>query len=181
MARMSMPAESLSFQCRPHLHVPLMGLLLFGAGAVVLGWIAHTNDHGLVLNGGIRFNVDGATFFYWVLAGLFVLVVFITVGMVLITLLHGVPDIVLTAESISFPNGFPVKRALVLPLGEITKIQVFEVSGQRLMELQTAARRYCIALNWLESKETAQHLTDVIKERWSGTQDGPEYEGVFDV
>ncbi|MCX6847834.1 MAG: hypothetical protein NTY98_02840 [Verrucomicrobia bacterium] len=176
-----MPAESLSFRCRPHLNVPFMGLLMFGVGAAVLGWIAHTNDRGLVLNGGIRFNVEGATFFYWVMAGLFALVVLLIVGIVLITLLHGVPDIVLTAESISFPLGFPVKRAFALPLSEIKKIRVFKVSGQRLMEMQTAARTHGIALNWLESKEAAEHLTDVLNERWSAMQDGPEYAGVFDV
>ncbi len=171
---MSMPAEILSFRCRPHLNLPLMGLLLFGVGAVVLGWIAHTNDRGLVINGGIRFNVDGATFFYWVMAGLLALVVLLTVGIVFITLLHGVPDIVLTAESISFPCGFPVKRAFALPFSDIKRIRVFEVSGQRLMELQTMARKHCIALNWLDSKEAEQHLASALNERWAAVVEVPE-------
>ncbi len=158
-----------------------MGVLLFGVGAVMLGWIAHTNDRGLVLNGGIRFNVDGATLFYWVLAGLFALVVLLTVGIVLTTLVYKMPDIILCAGSVSFPVGFPVKRPFVLPLIKIENISLMEVSGQRILMLQTVGKKHGIALNWLESKEAAQRLESELRERWASVRGVTEYERGADV
>lgn len=155
------------------------GVLFFGAGAVVLGEKAWTNDRGLILNG-IPFSEFGATVFYWVLAGVSALFVPLAVWILFATLVHGVPDVVLTAESISFPVGIRVKRAFVLPLRDIENISQTEVSGQRFLMLKTAAKKHHIALNWLESKEAEQHLVSALDEMWSAVVEVPEY-GLFDL
>jgi len=44
-------------------------VVFFGAGALLLGHEALTNDRGLILNGIIHFDTQGATIFYWCVAG----------------------------------------------------------------------------------------------------------------
>ncbi len=156
------------------------GVLFFGAGAVVLGEKACTNDRGLILNW-IHFSQFGATVFYWVLAGFFALFVLLAVWILFAIRVHGVPDVVLTAESISFPAGALVKRALELPLREIENISQTEVSGQRFLMLKTAAKKHHLVLNWLESKEAEQHLASVLRERWAAVRPETECFGLFDL
>ena len=164
-----MPSEQLSmtFRCRPSPKVMLLGGLFFGACAAVLGHEASTNTRGLILNGIIELSPSGASTFYWVLAALSTLFVLVAGWMIVTTLVHGVPDVVLTNEGISFPVGFPIKRPFTLPYSEITRLSQSEVSGQRLLMLHTAAKKHHIVLNWLGSRDSEVALTRELAQRIS--------------
>lgn len=164
---MTMPSESLSFRCRPSPWVMLLCGLFFGAGTAVLAWKAQTNDRGLILNGLIEFSQNGATIFYWVLAVVSALFVVTAAWTIFTTLVHGVPDVTLSNESISFPVGFPVKRAMTLPLSQIENLSRAEVNGQRFLMLHSAGKKHHISLNWLESKEAGQRLEEELRRRLS--------------
>jgi hypothetical protein len=58
------------YQYRPRWTTVVFCAVVFGLGAVVLGWKAATNDRGLIINPVIRLGPDGATAFYWALAAL---------------------------------------------------------------------------------------------------------------
>jgi hypothetical protein len=83
------------------------------------------------------------------------------------TLIHGVPDIVLTNDSISFPVGFPIKRSFRLAYSAITTLSQSEVSGQRFLILHTAKKKHHIVLNWLGSKDAEVALPHEVAQRLS--------------
>jgi len=139
--------------------------LFFGACAAVLSHKASTNTRGLILNGIFEFSPSSASVFYWVLAALSVLFVVAGGLTILTTLVHGVPDVVLAADSISFPVGFPIKRPFSLPYSQITGLSRSEVSGQRFLMLHTATKKHHIVLNWLGSKVAEESLPQELAQR----------------
>jgi len=155
-----MPTEQqpITFRCRPSPKVMLICYLFFGACAAVIGQKASTNTKGLILNRIIEFSPSSASVFYWVLAVLSVLFVVASGWTLLTTFIHGVPDVVLTDDAISFPVGFPIKRAFSLPYSQITGLSQSEVSGQRFLMLHTATKKHWIVLNWLGSRDAEAAL-----------------------
>ena len=166
--------QSMTFRCRPSPKVMLICGLFFGTCAAVIGQKASTNTKGLILNGIIEFSPSGASTFYWVLTALSILFVLAAGWMIVTTLVHGVPDVVLTIEAISFPVGFPIKRPFRLPYAEITGLSQSEVSGQRILTLHTAAKKHHIALNWLGSKDAEVALTRELAQQLSRDSAGSE-------
>jgi hypothetical protein len=136
----------------------LLCSLFFGAYTAVLGYKAVTNDRGLILNGIIEFGAFGATAFYWILTVLSVLFGLVSLWTIFTTFVHGVPDVVLAENSISFPVGFPVKRKFTLPYSEIAGLSQTELNGQRFLFLHTATKKYSIVLNWLAPKSDELEL-----------------------
>jgi hypothetical protein len=141
--------------------------MFFGLCAAVLGHKASTNTRGLILNGIIEFSPSGASIFYWILTVSSLLFVLVAGWIIVTTLIHGVPDIVLTNESISFPVGFPIKRPFRLAYSEITGLSHSEVSGQRFIMLHTTTKRHHVVLNWLGSKDAEVTLLHEVAQRLS--------------
>jgi hypothetical protein len=152
----------------------LLCCLFFGACAAVIGQKASTNTKGLILNGIIEFSPSSASVFYWVLAVLSVLFVVAGGWTLLTTFIHGVPDIVLTDDAISFPVGFPIKRAFTLPYSQITGLSQSEVSGQRFLMLHTATKKHQIVLNWLGSRDAEAALPQAVAQRLAAVSTKPQ-------
>ena len=148
--------------------------LFFGACAAVLGHKATTNTRGLILNGIIEFSPSSASTFYWVLTAFSILFVLAAGWTIITTLVHGVPDVVLSDNAISFPAGFPIKRPSRVPYSEITGLSRSEVSGQRFLMLHTATKKHHIVLNWLGSKDAEATLPHELAQRLSLTRDTPQ-------
>ena len=147
----------------------LLCSVFFGACAAGLGHKASTNTRGLILNGIIAFSPSGTSIFYWTLTAVSVLFVAAACWMIITTLVHGVPDVVLTTDAISFPSGFPIKRAFCLPYSQITGLSQSEVSGQRFLMLHTAGKNHHIVLNWLGSKDAEVALPRELAHRLAET------------
>lgn len=58
------------YESKPSWVVIALCAVFFGAGAAILGYIAATNDRGLVINGILPLSRDGATVFDWSLCAL---------------------------------------------------------------------------------------------------------------
>ena len=159
--------QAMTFRCRPSPKVMLLCGLFFGVCAAVLGHKASTNTRGLILNGLIEFSPFGASAFYWVLTVSSLLFVLVAGWTIVTTLIHGVPDSVLTDDSISFPVGFPIKRPFELPYSKIMGLSQSEVSGQRFLMLHTATKKHHIVLNWLGSKDAEVALLHEVAQRLS--------------
>jgi hypothetical protein len=159
--------QAMTFRCRPSPKSMGLAALFFGACAVVLGHKASTNTRGLILNGIIEFSPAGASAFFWVLTVFSLLFVLVAGWTIFTTFVHGIPDIVLSHDAISFPVGFAIKRALRLPYAEITGFSRSEVSGQRFLTLYTSNKKYHIVLNWLGAKEAETALLHEVGQRLS--------------
>lgn len=158
-------AQTLTFRCRPSGKMIAVSTLFFALCAGAMVYQAVTNTQGLILNGIIELTPAHATIFYGVIALLSALFVVAGGWTIFTTRIHGVPDVILTQDSLSFPHGFPVKRAFLLPLQEIRGYQQTEVNGQRFLTLLTATKKYHIVLNWLDSQEAESALIDALNSR----------------
>lgn len=147
--------------------IMLLCSAFFGACAALLGYEAFTNDRGLILNGIIEFGPFGATVFYWILAVSSLLFVLVGLWTIFTMFYHGIPDVVLTEDSVSFPIGFPVKRNFTLPYAEISGLSHTEINGQRFLYLHTAKKKFYILLNWLSPKTAEVELQHELANRLS--------------
>ncbi len=162
-------SETQTFRCRPSPVVMLLSGLFFVACAAVLICQALTTRRGLSLFGLIELRPAGAGVFCWILGGLACLFVLTAIWTVFTTFVHGIPDVVVTRDAISFPVGFPTKKPFTLPFSEVTAISTSHVSGQRFLTLQTRTKKHHIALNWLGSRAAAESLVDAVAKRLAGS------------
>lgn len=157
--------QNMTFPCRPS-SMMLLGAGLFFLGCMtVLGHRASTNTKGLSLNGIIEFSPAGASIFYGVLAVLSLIFVVLALWTIIALKIRAVPDVMLTAGAISFPVGFPFKRAFELPYSQITGLSRSDISGQRLLIIQSKTKKHQITLNWLGSKEAEARLVQELADR----------------
>lgn len=61
--------------------------------------------------------------------------------------------------------GFPFKRAFDLPYSQITGLNRNDISGQRLLIIETKSKKHQIALNWLGSKEAEARMVQELADR----------------
>ncbi len=142
-----------------------LGGLFFAVCAAALGHRASTNTKGLSLNGIIEFSPAGASIFYGFLAVLSLVFVVLAWWTIVAMKIRGIPDLVLSADAISFPVGFPFKRAFDLPYSQITGLNRNDISGQRLLIIVTKSKKHQIALNWLGSKEAEARMVQELADR----------------
>jgi len=171
-----MPSEQqpITFRCRPSPKATLLRCLFFGACAAVIGQEASTNTKGLILNGIIEFSPSSASVFYWVLALLSALFVLEGGWTLLTTFIQGVPDVVLTDDAISFPVGFPIKRAFSLPYSQVTELSQREFRRQRFLILHTATKQHHIFMNWLGSRDAEAALLQALAQRLAAVSTKPQ-------
>ncbi len=151
------------FRCRPPYIALILALLLFGVMAALMGHEAMHNTRGLIINGIIHLGPAGATNFYWLMAlasGAFVVIAVLTM---ISALAHGIPDIILQQDAITFPSGFPVKRPFLLPYSQITGLSLRTQNRQRSLILHTRIKDRAIALNWLRNKKPEQELISALQ------------------
>ncbi|WP_449069965.1 hypothetical protein [Prosthecobacter sp.] len=165
---MSLTSESVSFRSRPSPVAMVLCGLFFGLAAVFFVSRAQTNEQGLILNGLIHFSPGGASVFYAVLGGVSALFVVVAVWATFNILVHGVPDVVVGPESVTFPRG--VKKSVTLPWAEIDSLSRGNVNGQHFLTLHAAGKKHSISLNWLESDEARAQLEAAIVQRLSSKQ-----------
>jgi hypothetical protein len=144
----------------PYKAKPLMmlaGILFFGCCAVWMGYVALTNDRGLILNRIFTFSSEGATIFYWciaVVAALFVVFAIIA----LIAGLTKPMTIRLTATELSAPKHGFAKKPTVIPLRDIKDIGIQTVQKQRFMNIYFRNGKLSIAQSMLPSAEAFEKL-----------------------
>jgi hypothetical protein len=114
--------------------VMIAGILFFGACGAGLGLEALTNDRGLFLNGIIRLGVEGATWFYWVIAAVCAAFVVAALG-ALVSSVGNPMSVLLTSQEISAPrNGFSRKR-ITVALPDIVDVRVQTMERHRFLNI----------------------------------------------
>lgn len=164
-SEMQFKEPAITFRYQPSPKIMLLCGLFFCACAAGLGYQACTNTRGLILNGIIEFTASEASILYWILTVFSVLFVLAAALIMTSTLIYGVPDVVLTDDSISFPVGFLKKRPYSLPYSQITGLSQSETNGQRFLVLRTATKTHHIILNWLGSKDAEFTLLQELNKR----------------
>lgn len=136
--------DSIEYPYRPRPGVMLIACLAFAACAVWLGWVAYTNDRGLILNGIFEFETGGATIFYWSIAGLSALMAILGFARTLIGLFSN-QHLQISRSQLSAPQSMFSASNTVIPFSSITGVQLQTVRSQRFLRIQHQKGKLTIA------------------------------------
>jgi hypothetical protein len=118
--------DEIEYPYRPKPGKMLRAGFFFGAGALLLAYEAATNDRGLILNGIIHFEMDGATTFYWCAAA--VCAAFAAVGFMGILFgLFSNQSLILSDTELSAPKWLLSPDNTVVPLSSIVRLELKSV------------------------------------------------------
>lgn len=142
--------ETIAYPYKPKTRMMFRGFFFFGVGAVILAFSALTNKKGLVINGLIHLDPQGATTFNWFMAA--ICAVFAVLAFMLILFgLFSNQFLSLSETELSAPKWLLSPANTIVPFSSI----------QRL-ELKTVGKLHFLAVHHTEGKLTiqAQKLPD---------------------
>ncbi|TKD07555.1 hypothetical protein [Polyangium fumosum] len=170
----------------PKIQIPLRkpyrqlvpSFLLFALCAAFFFHRSSVNDRGLILNGILHFEADGADVFYAVLgvlsAGLSVMGL---LGIVRFSQIEPF-ELVLGGKSLSLPYGRPMSmRVITVPIRDIVSVGLQPPEWPKSIAVQTHDKVYWIPSSWLPKEWTAQDLNAAIVERLRRPEDESAAEG----
>ncbi len=152
-----------SYRLRPRLPMMLFCMLFFGSCAAFMGHRAANNDVGLILNGVLEFGVDGATIFYWVVAG--VSAAFVMVAAVALMAASMKSRYVsLTADAIQVSPTLWSNKQRTIAYADATDVARRNVAGQESLIIQAPNTKIEIA-QILTGKEELEEITTEVERR----------------
>lgn len=156
--------EHLTFDYKPKLWLMLLAAAFFGATAVILGYVAVTNDRGLILNRIIDFSASSASIFYGVLCIFSLGLVGLGIRGAVASL--GEPNrITLGGTEISAPKNAMSKTMIAIPYSEIINISEKVVQKQAFLVVQSRQKKIEISRSSLASKGKFLELREALIQR----------------
>jgi len=147
---------------KPRPWTMLLASAFFAGVAAVMAHAAMTNDRGLILNGIIRLSPQGATNFYWCIAGLGA--AFVVVGLPLFVMgLTSKACIRLTATELSMPRSAFSRTTRVVSLAQIQGTDVHAVNGQRFLTVLLADGEVSIAQSMLPNAAAFEEICAALR------------------
>lgn len=158
--------EVLNHPYKPKPGFMALALLFFGAGAWYMAQKAMLNDRGLILNGVIHLEREGASNFYWLIAA--VCGVFVAIGVPMLLMgLFSSRRLVLTETDITAPkNGFS-RTPKTIKLADIRHLEIQQVQKQRFLELTHADGKFTIMESMLPGPKAFDDLCAAVAARVS--------------
>jgi hypothetical protein len=138
-----------------------LAILFFGACSVFMALEAMNNNAGLIINGVITLDPNGATLFYWVISALgagFVLMGLLLTGRRIIS--HQVLDI--GTEELLLPWGFMQRKTATIIYADIDKVTEVDVSGQKFIYVTAKGLRYTITASLFPDKKTYEEVKSFL-------------------
>jgi hypothetical protein len=141
----------------------LLGVLFFGACLAFYTHRGLSNHRGLVINRLIELGPDGATVFYWSLAG--GSAAFVLVGLwALASRTLRESFLILDEQGLTIPSRWTA-RTRVIPYSSIRGIELVTLSGQRLLQIETESGKVSVAGIMLESDEQLREVGTELTRR----------------
>ena len=152
------------FPYKPKSFVLLLSSTFFVACASISGYIALTNDRGLILNNIFEFSTEGATIFYWCLTA--TSCVFVIIGAIaLYSGLTTKKEIVLTDNKIMSPKSGISNKIVSILYSEITDVNIQSVQKQRFLNILHSGGTLSIPQSMLTNKQAFEELTSLVAVR----------------
>lgn len=172
-------AEVLDFPYRAKPWVMIACSALFGGCAAIFVREALANDRGLVLNGIVRFQVDGATIFYGCLAALSL--VFVAIGLAGLGMSFLSPMRVrLTRDELSAPAFGLSRKVTRVPVSQIRDVNMLTVQGQSFLTVYHHGGerdgKLCIQQQMLPNARALDQLYVALRMRLAERGKGTEYQ-----
>lgn len=145
---------------------------LFGACAAFLFYRASTNDRGLIINGIIHFDAEGADIFYFVLGVLSAL--FVLMGGLAIFHCARIKDfrVLVGKKTIKLPPAVLWRGAeeITIAVDRITAISVQPPQKPAVIAIHEDALVHRIPVRWLPPAWTVQEVVELIRDRAQARQ-----------
>ncbi|WP_455207428.1 hypothetical protein [Kaarinaea lacus] len=145
--------EIAEYPYKPKPFSAIMIILFCGAFSSFIGSKAMTNDRGLILNKVIEFSTSGATIFYWILTGVFILST--AAGLFMLAKSFSAPRFVrLTEETLISPKSGFSKNNIIIPYKNITNLSFQKVKSQIFLIVHYSGKKISIPQSLLPDEET---------------------------
>jgi hypothetical protein len=149
---------------RPKESIIFFGTLFSVSATIFFGFMARSNDRGLIINGIIKLSPWGATVFYSVLAACSLVFVLMSIAIFIHLLLYS-QKIVLTAEELIVPKSRWSSKEITISYSTITEIRITEVKYQRFMKIAHRAGVSTITASMLPTKNDFDTIYLLLLER----------------
>lgn len=136
----------------------------FGLCAVVLGKRALQNDRGLIINGIITLDHFAANIFFWSLVAAAMTFVLMGIAIAARKLLRPV-ELVFDENELVLPHGFMQRLIDRIPYSQMEGATEIEVSGQKMVQIYTAKKKYVISATLLGNRKLYEQAKEVLYER----------------
>jgi hypothetical protein len=153
----------LRYRYAPRLAPMLAAVLFFAACLAFYVWRTASNDRGLIINGLLELETDGATAFFASLAvgsaG------FVLLGLWAASMRLRAPSyLMLDERSLSFPSRFG-RKARTVPYAAIRDIQLLNVQGQSMLQIETESGKVRVAAIMLASDTQLREVGAALRDR----------------
>lgn len=156
--------EILSYPYRPKPWVMLLASIFFGSVAVFMGREAMANDRGLIINGLIHLETNGATTFYWCIAAIGAAFTAVGIPAFLVGLLSS-HRVILTSNDISAPRfGFSLK-ATTVKLSDIRGQSVQVIEDHRFLNIYHVNGKLTISASFFPNEAAFEELCAAVAKR----------------
>lgn len=149
----------------------LYGFFFFGAGAILLAHEALTNDRGLILNGIFRFDVDGATTFYWCITALSGAMAALGLMLFLIGLTSN-QTLSLSDTELSAPKWLLSPANTIVPLSSIRRLELKSVRNLHFLSVHHARGKLTIQAQQLPDADAFAEICARLADHHLGPGDG---------
>lgn len=161
--------KEIRYTYKPNITVFLLRIIFFAVSSLCLGYMARTNDDGLIIKPIIELPVNDVTIFYYCLAiGSAIFVIFSLIGLIegvskgLISDLSSNNEIVLAKSSMSLPKINKSNEITTLNYSEIIFVDILEENKQQFFNIYCADERLTISQNFLPNRESFYQLVNFI-------------------
>ena len=164
-------SEILKYPYKSKAWTTIAGVVFFGAITAWSSYQALTNDRGLIVNGIFRFSAEGATTFYWGMAGLSALLAVLGIFVGSAGLSNPL-TVMLTDTELSAPKHGFSSKATVIPLLIIKNVEIQVVMDQRFINVHYQNGEISIAESMLPSSEAFEKLHTTLVARIKNQPNG---------
>jgi hypothetical protein len=163
--------KTLSYPYKPPNLRILFGMaLVFGLGALVMGYIAMTNDSGLVINGA-HLSRHGATIFYGCFAAASAAYGVMFFPVCILAVLSP-RRLTLTSTEISLTNHKFWHRVTVVPLADIKNLDIKTIQTLRFLNIHHSKGKLTISEGFLPDAAAFEELYSAITGAQFGSSEG---------
>lgn len=158
------------YDYKPKWTLIVLCALFFGLAAVVLGVKAASNDRGVIINGIIELDPDGATIFYWVLC-------VCGVGFVAISAFLAYHRLTFHQRLAFGPAAVILPRSRwsaedkVIAYRDISALSTARIYGQRFLYVTHAGGPSTIMASMLPSKAAFDEVCELLEDKVRAARD----------
>lgn len=152
---------------KPNKMIFITGIAFSGIGAGLMGYVAATNDRGLILNGILEFSPQGATIFYLVMAAAataFVLIAFLALAKFAVS----EREIVISEFSITAPKSGLSKLDITVNFSDITDISIQTIQKTKILNIDHTGGKLSIPNSMLPSEQAFDGLVSELQSKLNG-------------